>query len=385
VDFLQKRIMMRLLGSTKLATSANPATKVIAEGDAMDMDDNADYILELEPNFDGNLVAASLSSMGVGIHDAVSLAEVTRREHLHASRINGIKFLQQHPQIFVTSSDDKRVRMWDLRLPPPSGPVADIRAHEEVMDVAVGHGDALLACAVGTSVLFYDIRNTGASASAATWACAAAQLGEYADVHTDTVNQLRFHPLRDTELTTASEDGLVCTFNTKAAEGDEAIVSIMNTECPVRRFGFFGREGEGLYSLSTVETASFWHPASAQKISAFSTIREDFDLDYLVDCFYSAASGELLLLGGSHSGEGRLLGVTPEDVSVVGACKGGHSATVRCATSNVGGGGRFVTGGEDSRLSAWSLEVQAEPTRQADRARSRKDKEKGKGYHHSPY
>jgi len=378
-------IMMRLLGSTKLGAREMAAATVMAEGGDMDMDDNADYILELEPNFDGSLVAVSLSSQGVGIHDAETLAEVARLEGLHSSRINGIKFMRQHPHTFVTSSEDKHVRVWDLRQPREAGPCGALRCHEEVMDVAAGHGDALLACAVGTSVIFYDVRNTGASSAACAWASAPAQLGEYSDVHTDSVTQLRFHPQRDTELTTAGEDGLVCTFNTKAAEGDDAVLSIMNSECPVRRFGFFGQHGEGLHCLSSVETASFWHPASAQKISTFPSIREDFGLDYLVDCFHTAG-GELLLLGGTHGGDARLLRVTPDAVSLVGTAKGGHSATIRCATSSVAGGGKFVTGGEDSRLCAWALEPTAEPAeRGKSKSRSTKDRGRDKGLHHSPY
>ena len=372
---------MRLLGSTQIYSDVTP--KAAAEGEEdMDMDDDADYILELEANCDGSLLAASLSSLGVSIHDAATLAATSRLEGMHTSRINGIEFLRQHPHILVSSSDDKRLRMWDLRA-AAVGPVVDMRCREEVMDVSVGHGDALLACAVGTSVLFYDVRNSSGTSS---WASAAAQLGEYADAHTDTISQLRFHPCRDAEIATASEDGLICTFNTRAAEGSEAIISIMNTECPVRRFGFFGQEQEGLYCLSTVETASFWHPVSAQRINAHASLREDFDLDYLVDCFYSAASGELLLLGGCHNGQGKVLSVTPAAVTQVGALKGGHGSTIRCVAGNAVGGGKFVTGGEDSRLCAWEAKATVRgPERERPGGKSKGKGKSDKGHHHSPY
>ncbi len=351
----------------------------------VDQKDESCYILELESSFDGSLIAASLSSMSISINDTF-LKPVCKLECIHSDRINGIKFFQHHPQILVSTSDDQSIRLWDLRQ-NFGGPVQDIRAGEAVMDVAVGHDDALLACAVGTRVVFYDIRSSGMTS----WATAAVQLGEYADVHNDTINQVRFHPLRKTELTTSSEDGLICTFNTAVCEGEEAVVSIMNTECPVRRFGFFGETSEGLYCLSTVETASFWHPLSAQRIGLFPNIREDFGLDYLVDCFYSG--GNLHLLGGNHNGDGQLFSITPTDSTPLAKIKGGHSSTIRSCTQTTGNSPIFITGGEDAKLCAWEssmtparapISSKAQKSHHMQSKQIEKAKER-KAYHHSPY
>ena len=328
-----------------------------SESGQIEYENEYDYVLDLATNCDLKIVAASLSSLGLGIYDSSTLQATSKLEGVHSSRINSIEFLRYNPNMLISSSDDRHVRMWDLRADHRAGPAWDIFASDEVMSATIGHNDALLACAVGASVHFYDVRNSGASSSplsSSSWSTAAGKLGEYADVHNDTINQLQFNPERHAELTSGSEDGLICTFNTAVNEGEEAILSIVNTECPVRRFGYFGPQLEGVYCLSTVESASFWHPSSAQRIGYFPDIREHLGIDYLVDCLYSAADDRLLLVGGNHDGNGQVVAVSPVDLKVVGKFGAGHSATIRSVVRGPGDiGSQLISGGEDSKLCAW--------------------------------
>jgi hypothetical protein len=49
-----------------------------------------------------------------------------------------------------------------------------------------------------------------------------------------------FHPTRPAVLASGSEDGLVCLYDTGVAQADEALGTILNAECAVRDFKFFG-------------------------------------------------------------------------------------------------------------------------------------------------
>ena len=136
---------------------------------------------------------------------------------------------------------------------------------------------------------------------------------------------------------------------------DDAVVSILNTECPVRKFGYFGPTGEGIYALSTVESASFWHYPSSQRVASFPDIRATMGVDYLVDCFttptVSDPEDKLYLLGGTYTGNAIITCVEPSGLSGASHMSAAHSATIRCCCPLPGG--RLVTGGEDARLSSW--------------------------------
>jgi hypothetical protein len=146
-------------------------------------------------------------------------------------------------------------------------------------------------------------------------------------------------------------------FDTSAADGDEAVVSIFNTECPVRRIGFFGVEEDAMYCLSTTETASFWHCASAQRVGNFPNVREELGMDYLVDCMYDSGSDTLRLIAGDYNGESRIAIVGPNSLQVTEESPKGHSATIRCSKYYTSSGGieRMITGGEDARVCSWNL------------------------------
>jgi WD repeat-containing protein 89 len=332
---------------------SNKVTK-IDEHDGNDEDDEGEYVFDLSVNCDNTAIASTLSSMDIGIHDSSTLQQNNKLENCHMNRINGVEYLQHSPSVLVTASDDKSVKVFDMRSPTPSNAVLNIRTPGEAMDIAIGSNDALLVCAVNNGVTFYDLRQpNGGNGSGAI-------LGSYSDVNTDTVTQVKFNPQRPNELVTGGEDGLIVTYNTNVSAGDEPIVSMFNIDCPVRRFGFFGQGLEGIYCLSTVETASVWHAPSAQRLSSFDDIRESLGLDYLVDCMYNSTTDALTLIGGKWDGSGYLANMQPNNVQIVGTLSEGHTAGIRCALSTAGGdiAQGFVTGGEDSKLCMWNSHTQ---------------------------
>jgi WD40 repeat protein len=313
-------------------------------------DDGGDYIFDIEISCNNALVLASVSDMHVNIYDSSTFSTVGKVQ-VHEGKINCLESSTFDPNIFFTGSDDRSVKIWDMRSLPV--PIGSNHMLDDVSGVSCGLDGWLMAAGCGTAINFYDLRMNSSGGIR--------KLGEYSDIHTDMITQIKFHPLRSTILTSAAEDGLICIYDTSVAAEEEAVMSILNTECPVRRYGFFGDNLEGLYSLSTVETASIWHFNSAQRISDFPNIRETTGADYLVDCLYDPTSADrdaLNLLVGKYDGLGYVVNVEPNDLVPTSVrLTGGHIATIRCAkmfSRSTGGlSPLIITGGEDARLNVW--------------------------------
>ena len=319
---------------------------------------------------DNSLVVTSMSDNCLILSDPCSLRTVAKVP-AHQSTINRIETSKVSNFLLFSASNDKKVRMWDTRTFTKA--VMEIGHSEEYNAVSVGVEGSLLAAACNNSIFFYDIRCSESSLSQSTTSSTqsklhARKLGIYGDVHSDMITQLKFHPVRCNVLVSAAEDGLICSYDTSTSAEEEAIMTILNSECPVGKFGFFGAESEGIYSLSTIETASFWHFPSAQRVAHFLSLREELSVDYLVDCFCAANSNDLYMLAGNYSGRGVLARIDPSRCAPLAYLQGGHSANIRCAVSFPAVGGasaaasgesstcpfRILTGGEDARLCSWS-------------------------------
>jgi WD repeat-containing protein 89 len=318
--------------------------------------DNGEYVFDVERMLDGNRVVSSVSDNSLVLSDTASM-RILSKVKAHKSTINRIETSKVSTNLIFSASDDKKVSLWDSRVFTKS--VMDISLGSEVHAVSVGVEGSLLAASSETTIYFYDIRFATALDGNPTGEVKhrAGKLGTYSDVHSDTITQLKFHPTQGHLLASASEDGLVSVYDTSTNAEEDAIMSILNTECPVMRFGFFGTGYEGIYSISTIETLSFWHFPSAQRISCFPNIRSELGVDYLVEAFSPPNSNDIYLLAGLHSGNGVVAKVEPDRCSLFGVLEGGHAATIRCASAGYGGitGGGFsiITGGEDARLCNW--------------------------------
>ncbi|KAL8612434.1 hypothetical protein ACOMHN_008419 [Nucella lapillus] len=264
-----------------------------------------------------SLLAASSSNYTVRLFSRCQLAQ-TNVLTGHEDVITAIQFLHDDPNLLMTASEDKTVRIWDLR----TSVSKEVQSFEgenntlcRILSCDVSKSDKVL-CA-GTEqgkddayLLFWDRRKNKL-------------LGCYQDSHQDDIVQVRFHPTSEQTLLSGSTDGLVNVFDIQQTSEDDALVSTYNTE-------------------STVGKCT---------------------ADYLVDWISSAApSNEGRLVVGTHSGDLHLLDVTdPEEIKVTMSLVGGHSDTVRCLhwdeqTESL------VTGGEDSLLCLWSPESAGPPS-----------------------
>lgn len=255
----------------------------------------------------------------------VEICDTELRSHglvpCHTDRITSTVFSTQNNDCFYTSSADGTAKCWDIR--SGTSPTGMLRFDTDVFALAVNQADNLIVLGVENNIIFFDKRMLSGSTSSQS------RLGTYADVHSDEITQLSFHPSHPNILGSSGEDGLICLYDVGSAAASEAALSIMNTDCAVNKFGFFGPNGEGLYSISSIETLSIWHHPSAQRLSYFEDIRERSGMDYLIDCVETTPDDELLLLTGMHSGEIGVVAVQPTSYRLTNTTLQGHSSTVR--------------------------------------------------------
>lgn len=251
--------------------------------------------------------------------------------------------------------------MWDIRVNNKNACTAVIKQEDEALSCALGAGTGLLAVGVGNVVVFFDSRKAGAGAAEG-----GGGLGRYADVHNDLVTKVVFHPNRRATLASASEDGLVCLYDTGVGQADEALVCILNAEGPVRDLTFFGAEGDGLALLTGSEGTSVWHWPSAARALNIEDLRQVAPVGgegeggggrgglFSVQYHYDQDGDRLLLALSDVEGQLTVLEVAPGGgMHPVMQLQQGHTALVRVVDLWEG---TWVTGGEDARLCLWGWE-----------------------------
>lgn len=271
--------------------------------------------------------------------------------HAHNSTINEIWASEAAPWSLATCSSDELVKFWDLRTSSQL-PTMAIPVGHEVWSLSVGCDDTLLAVGTDVKAHFFDTR-TGR------------KVGEYGESHVDAVTKVRFHPTQRQFVVTASEDGVVCMFDYRITDEDEAAESILYVESAVTKIGFFGTHMENVFCLTGSETLDLWNLNTAQRLHLYDRVRDDCNAnsvptDYLIDCVYDAHTAELFLLTGTHDGSANVVSVGLDNARLehVGALPGGHKACVRCAYYDPLARTLF-TGGEDARLCKWTASAAA--------------------------
>lgn len=303
-----------------------------------------DIFLEITTNSSHDCLYAAMANQNINVYDLSTFSVVTSIE-AHRDRINCLRSFECSPSLLCTCSSDRHVRLWDSR---SKRKVSELKFSEEILAFTTGMSDTLLAVAVNSSVEFYDFRKPSTQIRS--------KLGSYVDVHTDIITQMKFDPNDVRRLATAADDGLICFHNISRLDDDEVLENVLSCGCPIRSFGFFGKKNEGIFALTTVETVSFWHHSSAQRLVQFDDIRETMGIDYLVNCFYEAHQDKLFLIGGKYDGEGLVNSIEPDRMVQCGDLIGGHSGIIRSGITLDESKPleKFVTGGEDGKLCMWT-------------------------------
>lgn len=296
-----------------------------------------------------------------------------------------------YPIVF-TASSDRTVKAWDFRCPlvqgsdaTPPAPAMQFTVANEAQSVSVGCGGYLIAASAGTDISFYDSRKA-ASIASASQNSNSSMIAKLQECHTDMITKVKFcggngRVGNNRMLASAGEDGLVNLIDTSIADSDSNVVSVLNIECPIRDFDFFGDSSEGVYVMSSIETLSCWHYPSAQRLCTYNDIREQFKVDYLVNCFMN--DDHLQLCAGTFDGVGKVLNVMPTECEYVTTLRNHPANPNAIATSPLGGPTEtpighhdiirsvcllksqtsnkyLITGGEDSVMVLWDISTQTQ-------------------------
>ncbi|KAK7483045.1 hypothetical protein BaRGS_00025708 [Batillaria attramentaria] len=316
-----------------------------------------DYVMDIAAQTKGgkdSLVAATSSNHTIRLFSRLSLAETAVLKG-HEDVISGIQFLHSDPDLLLSSSHDKTVRIWDPRVSSTKEVQlfkAEGQADCSLLSGGINATDRLI-CA-GTEkvsedvyLLFWDRRK-------------ATLLGCYSESHDDDITQVVWHPVMDRYVLSGSTDGLLNVFDLVHKSEDDALMSTFNTEATVARAGWCGPDGNRyVYCITHMDTWHVWEYSECDSIQQIADIKEQFQgqrkVDYLVDCVQGSAENDRwFLAAGSHTGQLHLLDLASTDqVQIVASLEGGHTDTVRCLhwdqqTETL------VTGGEDSLLCLWS-------------------------------
>ncbi|PON65691.1 WD repeat containing protein [Parasponia andersonii] len=329
-----------------------------------------DYVFQIVPKNDWTSIAVSLSTNVVKLYSPVT-GQYYGECKGHSDTINHISFYgPSTPHVLHSCSSDGTIRAWDTRT---FQEVSSISAgpSQEIFSFSFGGStDNLLSAGCKSQILFWDWRNKK-------------QVACLEDSHVEDVTQVHFIPSHLNKLISASVDGLVCIFDTDGdINDDDNLESVINVGTSIGKVGFFGDSFQKLWCLSHIETLSIWDWKDARNEGDLQDARSIASnawtldqVDYFVDCHYSAEGERLWVVGGTNAGTLGYFPVSYKGAATIGSPEavlvGGHTGIVRSTLpiSSIQGGpnhsqGMFGwTGGEDGRLCCWVLDDSSETDR----------------------
>mmetsp|Transcript_38015 Transcript_38015/g.63094 ORF Transcript_38015/g.63094 Transcript_38015/m.63094 type:complete len:384 (+) Transcript_38015:24-1175(+) len=323
------------------------------------------YVLALETN--DAQIAAATSNFQVHAVTTENLRSMARFVG-HTAAVREVHCSKQ-PTIIVSCSLDGSVKVWDTRQAALTSNIQDTTENDEIFSCSMSESENSIATSMVEKVKVWDLRNPSSPFRVYT-----ESFSEDA-----TVTKVRFSA-KD-RLITGSEDGLVCILDTSIADEDDALISVINTEQPIRDLGFFGDANEYVWTVTNIETLALVDLGKEEMISTFDSVRETLSeeptkrsrssddsaldslkrprpqIDYVLGCHYDASSQRLFCLAGSSEGIVVIGHVNKREIQLCTTLKKGHTDIVRSFSwhaKRVGSEQMIVTGGEDGRLVVWS-------------------------------
>jgi len=390
--------------------------------------DSSEYILSIASSYNNrtsppsssssNLVAAALSNQSIIIYDTTIGQIIQRIECAHDGPISEVQFFpseyytsNSNDQLIISASQDGTIKIWNVQHHSSSAThhtaITTMKLelpNEQALSVSLGYGGTLAA--VGTDkarISFFDLRrnnnNSNSSMPSGTL------MGSYVDAHTEEVTKVHFQTIptqtaqtsstqtseMKTILASSSEDGLISLHDPSQSNEEDALLSILNINTPLRNIGFFGPSYQGIFALTGNESLSVHDWDSAQLVSnvhgmelrgvlcaavdrlvgkkndmsssSDATMSDGTNntIDYLIGCTWSdlststtspSSSPALHLLAGNNQGDGYIFRMDVNQITPVIHLKGGHRGCIRDFCWS---GTRLITGGEDARLCEWDL------------------------------
>ncbi|KAI0031688.1 WD40 repeat-like protein [Vararia minispora EC-137] len=346
---------MSLSPSPAFELSAKPTRSASLTGDS--------YVLSIAALPDVYGVLASAPSNKIHLFDRGSLRPTTTLEG-HSAGATQLRAadsaLGASRRVLVSSGKDCTVKVWDGRSDSPVMQMKQAGPARALLSVDVSPDGNTIAAGTElksdeAQIVYWDPRKP------------AAPLRAHSSTHSDDITTL--HYLRGTSgpsiLLSASSDGLLSISNADEEDEDEAVIRVGNWGCSIAQAGWMSTSSAPprVWAASDMETFSIWSDefelANDLDIRNPTVHTQDVSwvTDYLIGCHASDASGFSVFVG---SNEGDVAFLRNEDYSdraspwtLERLFVGAHTGVVRSLfwdeTNNV-----LLTGGEDSRLHAWT-------------------------------
>ncbi|XP_055948600.1 WD repeat-containing protein 89-like [Argiope bruennichi] len=309
-----------------------------------------EYILHLAVNNQAQpQLAVALSTNEILYFDVMTQAKSTTYKG-HEKSVTGIKFSQETPSTFYSSSVDGSVLVWDSRSgaspvqtfsDDSDGPAKPLTCFDLNSDEAyVCAGTELIR--QDSFLLFWD-RRTGMN------------VGGYWNSHTDEISHVQFHSSCNYGLASSSVDGLINIYDLTQNNEDEALTNTLNTETSVNKFTW--GPDDHISCITGTEEYQFW--SAAQTSPTLSMTRDDLTdlseckIDYLVDTFL--ANQSFYLVSGTNDGSLHLYRQKKKHLKPANVLNNGHTDIVRAIIPIKGN--CLVTGGEDGQLCTWRISL----------------------------
>jgi len=287
----------------------------------------------------------------IKIYDRRNLDVISCIESAHSQPVEDIQFSKQNSDYLLSCSRDGTVAVWDTRA-NAKATIFSAGPEAELWSFSLNSSGTVLAAGSEAIIYFWDIRSNKS-------------LAKFEDSHTESVTSVKFHPIIDTQIISASVDGLICLYDITRPNEDDALVSVLNPDESISTVGFFGPNFEFLYCITHTEQLSLWSLQKEEQIKLFPDTRQlngQMRADYLLGCNYTAQQ-QLFLLSGLNSGE-----ILIHEIGQDGLLHPrfylpfGHNTVVRAFDW---GPNSMVTAGEDSKICLWSanpVQGNIEPT-----------------------
>ncbi|KAM4663826.1 WD repeat-containing protein 89 [Discoglossus pictus] len=335
------------------------------------MKDNDEYVLDIDLSRcingkETQTVAVLCSNKMIQLYNKDTLTFLQQYDG-HPGLLSGVKFSHSNSHLLFSACSDGTVKCWDVRLSGKDpAQVFTGYASNSFISFDISCND-LVVCA-GTEnieddafLVFWDARYNDKAKSSSI-----KPLGVYSESHNDDITQVRFHPTKPSMVASGSTDGLVNVFDINKDNEDDALNSTCNSDSTISFLGWTGKDYNEIFCLTHDEGFCWWDLAQMETEEAITILkikdmREEVTMctvSYLVGGFYHEKVNELILVGGTSSGDLSLLRCGPDKVTHVNTSERGHTAPIRSFYWNIEDNS-LLTGGEDAQLLLWKPKAKA--------------------------
>lgn len=283
----------------------------------------------------GNRMAlAGLSDYSMMLVDLETMKPVVHIPEAHKKRINGI-FIGDNN--CYSCSNDGLVKVWDLKARNPLMTKYKAQGNNEVYSVA--QTKHVLGGGSKGEIYFWDLRN-------------GKPLMTFNETHPDDVSSIEFFKTKSSLLLSASVDGMLCLFDLKQENEEEAAETVMVLEQPINVARFFEGDTSAAYALTTAQTIVIVSLAEAKIAKTVYAIEHVDTNEYSLLDAYTRANDPLLYYLRSnlqgHVEEYSVRFIDGDETTSINKYFTGHNGPI--TTAKKLGDAYILTGGEDGTI-----------------------------------